>query len=68
MKRVLLTCIAALGMASAMSIAVASHNFFTAAELYCSPVPRPRHGKTGIARIKRAARKYKARRKHAQRR
>lgn len=36
-----------------------SRDFLPAPELYCSPVPRERHGKSGVARAKRKARKYR---------
>ncbi|ASA29544.1 hypothetical protein RZC90_006459 [Pseudomonas aeruginosa] len=38
-----------------------SRDFLPAPELYCSPVPRERHGKSGVARAKRKAHKYKRR-------
>ena len=41
-----------------------SRDFLPATELYCSPVPRERHGKTGVAKAKRKARQYKRRRAH----
>lgn len=40
-----------------------SRDFLPAPELYCSPVPRERHGKSGVARAKRKARKYRQMRK-----
>ncbi|WP_435609891.1 hypothetical protein [Pseudomonas knackmussii] len=42
----------------------ASANFLTAKELYYSPVPRERHGKSGVIKAKRKARQYKRRRAH----
>lgn len=63
--RLLLTSLAmAHAFSSAVSIAAASANFLTAKELYCSPVPRERHGKSGVAKAKRKARQYKRRRAH----
>ncbi|MDT4848970.1 hypothetical protein FQZ97_830780 [compost metagenome] len=62
--RILLTRIALAHALSSIAMVAASSNFLTAKELYCSPVPRERHGKSGTARIKRKARKYKRRRAH----
>ncbi|WP_275629824.1 hypothetical protein [Pseudomonas sp. 273] len=42
----------------------ASRDFLPAPELYCSPVPRERHGKSGVAKAKRKARQFKRRRAH----
>ncbi|MCO2527733.1 hypothetical protein FA331_09065 [Pseudomonas aeruginosa] len=39
-----------------------SRDFLPAPELYCSPVPRERRGKSGVARAKRKARKYRRQR------
>lgn len=67
MKRLLLTGLA-LGLAASINVAAATRNWLAQPELYCSPVPRQRHGKTGDARTKREARKYKSRRaQHAKR-
>ncbi len=61
MKRLLITSLA-FGLASAMSVAAASANWLAAPELHYSPVPRERHGKAGVAKARRAARKHKRRR------
>ncbi|ARU87104.1 hypothetical protein B9K09_03505 [Pseudomonas sp. M30-35] len=61
MIRLRLSCLA-LGLASALSVSAATRNWLAQPELYCSPIPRPRHGKTGVLKAKRAARKYKRRR------
>ncbi|MDF3932951.1 hypothetical protein [Pseudomonas citronellolis] len=49
---------------SSVAMVAASANFLTAKELYYSPVPRERHGKSGVAKGKRKARQYKRRRAH----
>ncbi|WP_037011835.1 hypothetical protein [Pseudomonas nitroreducens] len=61
MKRLYLGCLMAHAFSS-MALVAASANFLTAKELYCSPVPRDRHGKSGVAKAKRKARQYKRRR------
>jgi hypothetical protein len=62
--RLLLSSLALAHALSSMAMVAASANFLTAKELYCSPVPRDRHGKSGVARAKRKARQYKRRRAH----
>lgn len=67
MKRILITGLA-LGLAASLNVAAATRNWLAQPELYCSPVPRPRHGKTDVLQTKRAVRKYKSRRaQHAKR-
>lgn len=61
MKRLYLGCLMAHAFSS-MALVAASANFLTAKELYCSPVPRERHGKSGVAHAKRRARKYRRKR------
>ncbi|CDF82132.1 hypothetical secreted protein [Pseudomonas knackmussii B13] len=63
MTRLYLGCLMAQALTSVAMVA-ASANFLTAKELYCSPVPRERHGKSGVAKAKRKARQYKRRRAH----
>jgi len=62
--RLLLTALAQAHVGSSMAMIAASANFLTAKELYCSPVPRERHGKSGVAKAKRKARQFKRRRAH----
>ncbi|HLD67839.1 MAG TPA: hypothetical protein VJA19_17560 [Pseudomonas sp.] len=57
MKRLLLTSLV-LGLACT-TVAASSPNWLTAAELYCSPIPRHRHGKACSKPGKRSPRKYK---------
>lgn len=63
MKRLLITGLA-LSLAASMNVVAATRNWLAQPELYCSPIPRPRHGKTGVLKAKRAARKYKRSRSH----
>lgn len=63
MKRLYLGCLMAQAFSS-LALVAASANFLTAKELYCSPVPRERHGKSGVAKAKRKSRQYKRRRAH----
>lgn len=69
MKRLLITTLTlTLGTFHTSELIAATRNWLAQPELYCSPVPRQRHGKTGIAQTKREARKYKSRRaQHAKR-
>lgn len=62
--RLLLSSLAMAHTLSSMAMVAASANFLTAKELYYSPVPRERHGKSGVAKAKRKARQYKRRRAH----
>lgn len=62
--RLLLTSLALAHALSSVAMVAASANFLTAKELYCSPVPRERHGKSGVIKAKRKARQYKRRRAH----
>ena len=66
MKRILMTNLA-LGLAASLNVVAATRNWLAQPELYSSPIPRPRPGKTGVLKAKRAARKYKRRMAHARR-
>lgn len=69
MKRILMTTLTlAFSQVSSRALVAATRNWLAQPELYCSPIPRPRHGKTGVLKAKRAARKYKRRLAHARRR
>jgi hypothetical protein len=63
MSRLRLCIIASL----AVGLGAASRNWLAAPEFHYSPVPRERHGKSGVAQAKRKARKHRRGSKHARR-
>ncbi len=61
MKRLLMSCLA-VGLVGSITLGATSRNWLARPEFHYSPLPRERHGKSGVARAKRKARKYRRQR------
>ncbi|OTI16628.1 hypothetical protein CAY95_33370 [Pseudomonas aeruginosa] len=48
-------------LVGSITLGATSRNWLARPEFHYSPLPRERHGKSGVARAKRKARKYKRR-------